>query len=47
MAKLSKQKLSKMGSEIMKIAARIRKNNPRKMWKECVRQAGEEYRKNK
>jgi len=45
MAKLSKQKLSSMGSEIMKIAARIRKSNPRKMWKDCVKQAGAEYRK--
>ncbi len=47
MAKISKQKLASMGSEIMKRAKVIRKNNPRKIWKDCVKQAGKEYRRKK
>lgn len=45
MAKLSKKQLSETGSEIMRLAKRIRKNNPRKKWTDCVKQAGKEWKR--
>lgn len=44
-SKTSKSKLSKQGSEIMRIAKRIRKANPRKKWTTCVKEAGKEFKK--
>ena len=43
--KSGKSKLSKQGSEIMRIAKRIRKANPRKKWTTCVKEAGKEFKK--
>jgi hypothetical protein len=42
---MSKSKLSSQGSEIMSIAKRIRKANPRKKWTTCVKEAGKEFKK--
>ncbi len=41
----TKSKISKQGSEIMRIAKRIRKANPRKKWQTCVKEAGKEFKK--
>ncbi len=43
--RMSKSKLASQGSEIMRIAKRIRKANPRKKWTTCVSEAGKEYRR--
>ena len=40
MAKLTKKQLSHNGTTIMSMAAKIRKAKPKKMWKECVAEAG-------
>ena len=42
---MTKSKLSSQGSEIMRIAKRIRKANPRKKWTTCVKEAGKEYKR--
>ena len=44
-SKMTKGKLSSQGSEIMRIAKRIRKANPRKKWTTCVKEAGKEFKK--
>jgi len=44
-SKMTKSKLSSQGSEIMRIAKRIRKANPRKRWTTCVKEAGKEFKK--
>lgn len=41
----NKTKLASQGSEIMRIAKRIRKANPRKKWTTCVSEAGKEYKR--
>jgi hypothetical protein len=41
----SKNKIGAQGSEIMKIAKRIRRDNPRKKWTTCVKEAGKEWKK--
>lgn len=43
--RMTKSKLSNQGSEIMRIAKRIRKANPRKKWTTCVKEAGKEWKK--
>ena len=43
--KMTRSKLSSQGSEIMRIAKRIRKANPRKKWTTCVKEAGKEYKR--
>lgn len=43
---MTKSKLASQGSEIMRIAKRIRKANPRKKWTTCVSEAGKEYKRN-
>lgn len=43
--RMTKSKLSNQGSEIMRIAKRIRKANPRKKWTTCVKEAGKEFKK--
>jgi len=45
MAKMTRTKLRKTGTEIMAIAKRIRKKNPRKKWTECVKAAGKEWKR--
>ncbi len=40
MAKLTKKELSAMGSRIMAKAKKIQKDNPRKKWQTCVKEAG-------
>ena len=40
MAKLTRKQLSQNGTTIMSMAAKIRKAKPKKMWKECVAEAG-------
>ncbi|MBU0489987.1 MAG: hypothetical protein KKA07_06650 [Bacteroidetes bacterium] len=47
MAKQTNRKLSKTGSEIMSLAKKIRKANPRKKWTDCVKQAGKDWKKGK
>lgn len=47
MAKLSKKQLSKTGSEIMSMAKKIRRANPKKKWTDCVKQAGKEWKRKK
>jgi len=47
MTKMSKKVLGQQGKEIMKIAKRIRKNNPRKKWTTCVKEAGKKYKTGK
>lgn len=42
---MTKSKLSNQGSEIMRIAKRIRKANPRKKWTTCVKEAGKEFKR--
>jgi len=46
MAKLTKKKMSEMGSEMVKIAKRIRKAKPNTKWTDCMKQAGKEYKRN-
>jgi hypothetical protein len=41
----SKKNIGTQGSEIMKIAKRIRRDNPRKKWTTCVKEAGKEWKK--
>jgi hypothetical protein len=41
----SKKDIGAQGSEIMKIAKRIRRDNPRKKWTTCVKEAGKEWKK--
>lgn len=43
--RMTKSKLSSQGSEIMRIAKRIRKANPKKKWITCVKEAGKEFKK--
>jgi hypothetical protein len=43
--RMTKSKLSSQGSEIMRIAKRIRKANPRKKWTTCVKEAGKEFKR--
>lgn len=43
--RMTKTRLASQGSEIMRIAKRIRRENPRKKWTTCVSEAGKEYRK--
>ena len=43
--KVVKSKLGQQGTEIMKIAKRIRKDNPRKKWTTCVKEAGKEFKR--
>ncbi|MFP4060052.1 MAG: hypothetical protein ACLFUC_06175 [Bacteroidales bacterium] len=43
--RMTKSKLSSQGSEIMRIAKRIRKANPRGKWTACVKEAGKEWKK--
>jgi hypothetical protein len=43
--KMTKSKLSSQGSEIMRIAKRIRKVSPRKKWTTCVKEVGKEYKR--
>lgn len=43
--RMTRSKLSSQGSEIMRIAKRIRKANPRKKWTTCVKEAGKEFKK--
>ncbi len=43
--KSANNKLSRQGSEIMRIAKRIRKANPKKKWITCVKEAGKEFKK--
>lgn len=43
--RMTKSKLSNQGSEIMRIAKRIRKANPRKKWTTCVKEAGKEFKR--
>ena len=45
MAKMTKTKLRKTGTEIMTIAKHIRKKNPSKKWTECVKAAGKEWKR--
>ena len=45
MAKMTKTKLRKTGTEIMALAKRIQKKHPRKKWTECVKQAGKEWKR--
>lgn len=40
MAKMTKNKLSEMGSKIMAKAKQIRKKSPGKKWQNCVKEAG-------
>ena len=42
---MTKSKLGKQGSEIMRIAKRIRNTNPRKKWTTCVKEAGKEFKR--
>lgn len=43
--RMTKSKLSSQGSEIMRIAKRFRKANPRKKWTTCVKEAGKEFKR--
>ena len=43
--RMTSSRLSSQGSEIMRIAKRIRKANPRKKWTTCVKEAGKEFKK--
>lgn len=45
MAKLIRKQLSAMGTSIMSEAKRIRKANPNKKWKTCVKEAAKKVRK--
>lgn len=43
----AKTKLAKAGTAIMTAAKKIRKENPRKKWTTCVKEAGLKYKKSK
>jgi hypothetical protein len=44
--KMTKTRLAAQGKEIIRIAKRIRKQNPRKKWTTCMSEAGKEYKRN-
>ena len=45
MEKMTRAKLAKTGKDIMTLAKRIRKKNPRKKWTTCVKEAGREWKR--
>ncbi len=47
MAKMTKKKLSSMGSEIMSAAKRVRKAHPKMKWQDCVKKAAKEFKRKK
>jgi len=45
MTKMTKTKLATTGKQIMAMAKKIRKDNPRKKWTTCVKEAGREWKR--
>ena len=44
MAKMTKAQLSAMGKKITNEAKKIRKDNPRKKWTTCIKEAGKKMK---